>query len=77
MQQYSAEAAVIGINTSLDKVKGDIVTQTLDKLNSPGSIGKSKNSASGMGSMSDTYNFSKSVLSAVYEGKGTIIDYSR
>jgi len=27
--------------------------------------------------MSDTYNLSKAVLSAAYEGKGTIIDSTR
>jgi len=64
---------------SMERVKGQIVTQTLDKLNSPGMGGKSKKSKFGAGasSMSDTYNLSKSVLSAAYAGKGTIIDSTR
>ena len=46
-----------------------IITQTLDKINAP-THGKSKSCASS--GMSETYNFSKDVLSAVYGGKGSI-----
>ena len=56
---------------SLEKVKGDIVTQTLGKLNGPG---KTKKSTS---SMSDTFQLSQSVLGAAYTGKGTILDKTR
>ena len=62
--------------TALEQVKGDIVTQTLDKLNSPTSGGKKMSKYSAQAAMSDTYNLSKSVLSSVYEGKGTILDSS-
>lgn len=63
---------------SLERVKGDIVTQTLDKLNGPTYQSKSKKSKfSAQNAMSDTYNFSKSILSAAYEGKGSIINSTR
>jgi len=62
---------------SMERVKGEIVTQTLDKLNSPRGGGKSKKNKFGASGMSDTYNLSKAVLSAAYEGKGTIIDSTR
>lgn len=58
---------------SLETIKGQVVTQTLDTLNSAAKK-KSKNKYSIQGAMSDTYDLSKSVLSAAYEGKGTIID---
>lgn len=74
MQKYSLEAAVAGAAVSLEKVKGDIVTQTLDKLNETGSCGNSKKSASAQNAISSSYDFNKSVLSAAYEGKGSIID---
>lgn len=63
---------LIGLGAALttEKIKGDIVTKTLDTLNSTGT-GKAKKR--GMSSMSDTYNFAKDVLSAAYEAKGTII----
>jgi len=77
MKDFTAQAAAAKAAISLERVKGEIVTQTLDKLNSPGSCGKSKKNTFGKSSMSDTYNFSKSVLSAAYQGKGTIIDNKR
>jgi len=76
MKDLSAQVAAAGA-VSLARVKGEIVTQTLNKLNSPGSGGKSKKNKFGASSMSDTYHLSKSVLSAAYEGKGTIIDSKR
>ncbi|MDR2892523.1 MAG: hypothetical protein LBV80_05505 [Deltaproteobacteria bacterium] len=51
----------------------EIITQTLDKMNKVG--GKSKGGL--RSSMSDMYDFNKDVLSAAYEGKGTIADYSK
>jgi hypothetical protein len=52
------------------KFGADVVTQTLDKLNN-GSFSKSKKSGSS-NAMSNTYNFSKDVLSAAYGDKGII-----
>lgn len=65
----SAQAAYLSASTATAKINSEIVTQTLDKVNKVGS----KSGGSGS-NMSDTYNFSKSVLSAVFEGKGTIAD---
>jgi hypothetical protein len=68
----------IAAAVSLEKVKGDVVTQTLNKLNSPSYKSKSKKAGfSAQGAMSDTYNFSRSVLSAAYQDKGSIIDSIR
>lgn len=61
------------MENSLETIKGEIVTQTLDTLNATAKK-KSKNKNTIQGAMSDTYDLSKSVLSAAYEGKGTIID---
>lgn len=58
---------------SLETIKGQVVTQTLDTLNATAKK-KSKNKLGIQGAMSQTYDLSKSVLSAAYEGKGTIID---
>ena len=58
------------ISMTASEIGGQIVSGTLDTLNSA-TYNKSSNSGS---SMSDTYNLSKSVLSAAYEGKGTILD---
>ena len=59
---------------ALENVKGDIISQTLDKLLKPG---VKKKEAKPSASMNETYTLSKSLLSAVYEGKGSIIDSSR
>jgi len=75
--QMAGKVAAAAGAASLQRVKGEIVTQTLDKLNSPGSGRRSKKNKIGQSSMSDTYNLSKSVLSAAYQGKGTIIDSKR
>lgn len=58
---------------SLETIKGQIVTQTLDTLNATAKK-KSKNKLGIQSAVNETYDLSKSVLSAVYEGKGTIID---
>lgn len=58
---------------SLETIKGDVVTQTLDTLNANAKK-KSKNKSTIQGAMSDSYDLSKSILSAAYEGKGTIVD---
>ncbi len=61
---------VMAATVAMEKMKGDIVTGTLDALNSKsGSSGKS-----GKDAMSQTYEFSKSVLSAAYEAKGIAVN---
>ncbi|MDR2077277.1 MAG: hypothetical protein LBP61_10185 [Desulfovibrio sp.] len=56
------------------RMDSEIITQTLDTLNSrsSGKSGKKSFSAAQEG-MSQTYDFSKSVLSAAYEGKGIAV----
>ena len=57
------------------KIGGEIVTQTLDTLNSD-QYGGSRKGGSGISranGMSDAYNLSKSVLSAAYQAKGAVI----
>ena len=56
------------------KIEGDIVTKTLDTLNSGQFGGSGSKKSSGVGSMSDTYNLSNAVLSAAYQPKGMIIN---
>lgn len=60
----AVQAAAIGA----ERIKGDIVTKTLDTLND---YSGSKGSGSGV-SASD-YDFQKTVLSAAYLDKGTIV----
>ncbi|MDR1685701.1 MAG: hypothetical protein LBR82_04545 [Desulfovibrio sp.] len=60
-----------------DSINRDIVTGTLNKLNEGHFSVKKKPKGSVQAAVSNTYNFSQSVLSAVYEGKGTLIDSSR
>lgn len=66
---FDAQAAVASAASAAAKINEQIVTQTLDKVNK--TSGKKPSSGN---SMSDTYDFSKKVLSSVYEGKGTIAD---
>ena len=57
------------------ELDNEIVSQTLDTLNSGVYSGKSKKKKSYRGNqdaMSNTYDLSKSVLSAAYEAKGAI-----
>lgn len=66
-----AESAAV----SKAKMGAEIITQTLDNLNSPTyASGKKKSKSCQQSAMSQTYDLSKSVLSAVYEGKGIGID---
>ncbi|MDR1946679.1 MAG: hypothetical protein LBQ51_05885 [Desulfovibrio sp.] len=60
-----------------DSISRDVVTGTLNKLNEGHYGAKKKPKGSVQAAMSSTYNFSQSVLSAVYEGKGTLVDSSR
>ena len=64
--------AALALSVSKAKLAGDIITGTLDKLNS-NDYGKSPATEN---AMKQTYDFSKQVLSAVYGGKGTIADGS-
>ena len=54
---------------TLEKIKGDIVSESLDKLNGS----KPKKSGCSKDKVDESYDFNKSILSAVYEGKGTVI----
>lgn len=60
--------------TTKAKIGNDIVTQTLDTLNSSKYSGKSKKGKSGstQEAMSNSYQFNKDVLSAAYSDKGSI-----
>ncbi len=53
---------------------GQIVSQTLDALNSPTYSTSKNNGAGSSQDMSDSYNFNKSVLESCYLGKGTAVD---
>jgi hypothetical protein len=53
------------------KIKGDVVTKTLDTLNSTKYSGSGKRT--GVNRMSDAYHLSKEVLSATYQGKGAVV----
>ena len=65
--------AVAALKASQAKIGGDIVTQTLDTLNSGQFSGSKNKSCDKSSGMSNTYNLSKSVLSAAYEGKGIAV----
>ncbi len=58
---------------SQSKIDSEIITGTLDKLNSTGCSAKKCSKSSGS-SMSEVYNLSKDVLSSYYEAKGSIIN---
>ena len=62
---------VMAAAVALEKIKGDIVTGTLDALNSnaPSSSGKGKGDP-----VAQSYDFQKSVLSAAYSAKGVTVD---
>lgn len=68
----SSTAALAG-TLALESIKGDIVTGTLDKLNAVGSYSKKKNE---IGSMKQTYQLSKDVLSSYLGTKGNILNTS-
>ncbi|MDR3177296.1 MAG: hypothetical protein LBU06_12305 [Desulfovibrio sp.] len=68
----AADAAGAVVKAGIDR---DIVTGTLNKLNK--GIGIKKSGTSAQAAVSDTYHLSRSILSAAYEGKGTLIDSSR
>lgn len=75
MSGTDAEKFTLAATAELEKVKGDIVSQTLSNLNS--GVKKNKKNKGAFTGMNDTFNLSKNILSAAYEGKGTIIDNSR
>lgn len=68
MASATASMAAMAASTSKSALDSQIVTKTLDTVNK---FGGNKKSGSGY-SMSDTYNFSKDVLSAVYNNTGSI-----
>jgi hypothetical protein len=58
-------------------IERDVVTGTLNTLNEGRRDAEKKPGRSVQAAVSNTYTFSQSVLSAVYEGKGTLLDSSR
>ncbi len=72
MAKDELTSAALGITQA--ELGGEIVSQTLDALNSPT---YSTSKCGGQGSpqdISDSYNFNKSVLEGYYFGKGTAVD---
>lgn len=61
---------ILEAKISMEKVKGDIVTGTLDTLNT----GKKKTSCKGKDQVVQSYEFNKSVLEAAYDAKGIVIN---
>lgn len=55
------------------KIGGDIVSKTLDTLNSGQYSGSGSKKCSGSSGMSNTYDLSKSVLSSAYSPKGAVV----
>lgn len=64
---------ILAAKVSLETIKGDIVTGTLDTLNSANGK-KSKKGYSSQAAMSDCYDLNKSVLSAAYDAKGIVVN---
>ena len=62
-------AAGLAMAVTTGKMNMDIISGTLDALNSGTSCKKS----SGSSDMADTYNFSKDVLSAAYNPVGLVV----
>ena len=58
-------------NTQKQTIGAQVVTKTLDTVNRNAPTGKSKSKG---GDMSASYDFQKSVLSAVYSPKGAIAE---
>lgn len=72
---YGDTAAMVtaAANTTKETIGAQIVTKTLDTLNKTApSKGKGKYNAAG--NMAASYDFNKSVLSAVYNPVGAIAD---
>ena len=67
----AAAMATAVANTQKATIGAQVVTKTLDTLNKTAPKGKSK---SGGGDMAASYDFNKSVLSAVYSPTGAIAD---
>lgn len=73
MSTANAAIATAAANTMKQTVGAQIVSKTLDTLNRTApSKGKGKYSAGG--DMAASYDFNKSVLSAVYSPKGAIAE---
>lgn len=71
MADNSFVNSALGISKA--ELDGQIVSGTLDALNSP-TYASTKSGSDPQGSMTDTYNLSKSVLGAFYYGKGTAVE---
>ena len=67
----NAAMATAIANTQKETFGAQVVAQTLDTLNKTAPKGKSK---TGGGNMAASYDFQKSVLSAVYSPKGAIAE---
>jgi hypothetical protein len=69
---YEAAVATAAANTTKQAIGAQVVSKTLDVLNRTApSRGKGKYKSGG-GDMAASYDFNKSVLSAVYSPKGAI-----
>ncbi|MDR3074348.1 MAG: hypothetical protein LBV01_06485 [Deltaproteobacteria bacterium] len=72
MGMYEAAVATAAANTTKQAIGAQVVSKTLDVLNRTApSRGKGKYKSGG-GDMAASYDFNKSVLSAVYSPKGAI-----
>ena len=69
----NASLAAAAANTQKEVIGAQVVTKTLDTLNKT-APSKGKKSKTGGGDMAASYDFNKSVLSAVYNPTGAIAD---
>ena len=69
----SMSEELMGASVALERMKGDIVTGTLDALNSSQYSGSRKSSGAS-DAMAQSYDFQQSVLSSVYSAKGAAVD---
>lgn len=69
----SMNEELMGAKVALERIKGDIVTGTLDALNS-NQFGGSRKSGGASDAIAQSYEFQQSVLSSVYSAKGAAVD---
>ena len=72
--QNAATLVAAAANTQKATIDAQIVTKTLDTLNKTAPSKSKGKSKSGGGDIAASYEFNKSVLSAVYSPKGAIAD---
>jgi hypothetical protein len=72
MSKTSAAIGAAVAATQKEVIGAQVVTKTLDTINRYGG----KNKKSGGNAMAASYDFNKSVLSAVYEAKGALTNIS-